>query len=140
MVSNNIRCVRFSSSEDVCNCILVAGNRRSLHAPVVGNPRLITLRCSQSDEWRVSGRDQSRVTDNGYRPASSIKDSRSKYAILESTKYLLTTYKGLQVSAWLLFKTSNSAIFQLYHGDYKLIFNEMTKPKTLYNWYMLLLR
>jgi hypothetical protein len=28
------------------------------------------------------------------------------------------------VSEWLLFNT-NSAIFQLYHGDNKLIFNEM---------------
>ena len=94
----------------------------------VSNPRLITLRCSQSDEWRVSGRDQSRIIDNCYRPASSIKDSRSKYAILENTEYLLTTW--LQMGEWLFFNT-NSAIFQLYRGENKLIFNEMTKPKTI---------
>jgi deoxycytidine triphosphate deaminase len=36
-----------------------------------------------------------------------------------------------QVSEWLLFNT-NSAIFQLYHGENKLIFDEMMTMYTLY--------
>jgi hypothetical protein len=35
------------------------------------------------------------------------------------------------VSEWLLFN-ANSAIFQLYHGENKLIFNEMTMRSALY--------
>jgi hypothetical protein len=35
------------------------------------------------------------------------------------------------VSEWLLFN-ANSAIFQLYHGENKLIFNEMMMRSTLY--------
>jgi hypothetical protein len=35
------------------------------------------------------------------------------------------------MSEWLLFNT-NSAIFQLYHGEDKLIFNEMKMRSTLY--------
>jgi len=36
-----------------------------------------------------------------------------------------------QLSQWLLFK-ANSTIFQLYHGENKLIFNEMMMRSTLY--------
>jgi hypothetical protein len=35
------------------------------------------------------------------------------------------------MSEWLLFNT-NSAIFQLYHGENKLIFNEIMKKSALY--------
>jgi hypothetical protein len=35
------------------------------------------------------------------------------------------------VSEWLLFN-ANSAIFQLYHGENKLIFNEMMTESALY--------
>ena len=35
------------------------------------------------------------------------------------------------VSEWLLFNT-NSAIFHLYHGENKLIFNEMMMESALY--------
>jgi len=38
-------------------------------------------------------------------------------------------YEYKIVSEWLLF---NSAIFQLYHGENKLIFNEMMMRSTLY--------
>jgi len=37
----------------------------------------------------------------------------------------------LSVSEYLLFN-ANSAIFQLYHGDNKLIFNEMMMKSALY--------
>ena len=36
-----------------------------------------------------------------------------------------------KVSEWLLFN-ANSAIFQLYHGENKLIFNEMMMRSALY--------
>jgi hypothetical protein len=36
-----------------------------------------------------------------------------------------------RVSVWVLL-SANSAIFQLYHGENKLIFNEMTMRSTLY--------
>ena len=39
--------------------------------------------------------------------------------------------KPIIVSEWLLFN-DNSAIFQLYHGENKLIFNEMMMRSTLY--------
>jgi hypothetical protein len=37
----------------------------------------------------------------------------------------------MYMSEWLLFNT-NSAIFQLYHGEIKLIFSEMMMRSTLY--------
>jgi hypothetical protein len=40
-------------------------------------------------------------------------------------------YTTLKNSEWLLFN-SNSAMFQLYHGENKLIFNEMIMRSTLY--------
>jgi hypothetical protein len=38
---------------------------------------------------------------------------------------------GSQLSQWLLFN-ANSAILQLYHGENKLIFNEMMMMSALY--------
>jgi hypothetical protein len=40
-------------------------------------------------------------------------------------------YEADTVSVWLLFN-ANSAFFQLYHGENKLIFNEMMMKSTLY--------
>ena len=40
-------------------------------------------------------------------------------------------YHNIWVSEWLLFNT-NSAIFQPYHGENKLIFNEMMMRSALY--------
>ena len=37
----------------------------------------------------------------------------------------------VEVSEWLLFN-ANSAIFQLYHGENKIIFNEMMMMSALY--------
>jgi hypothetical protein len=37
----------------------------------------------------------------------------------------------VEVSEWLLFN-ANSAIFQLYHGENKIIFNEMMMRSALY--------
>ena len=37
----------------------------------------------------------------------------------------------VEVSEWLLFN-ANSAIFQLYHGENKMIFNEMMMRSALY--------
>jgi hypothetical protein len=46
----------------------------------------------------------------------------------KSSIYFL--YKNIWVSEWLLFN-ANSAIFQLYHDETKLIFNEMMMMSTL---------
>jgi hypothetical protein len=43
-----------------------------------------------------------------------------------------TYYMSEWVSEWLLLFNANSAIFQLYHGENKLIFNEMMMRSALY--------
>ena len=52
------------------------------------------------------------------------------YATGEQTSLFLDLV-SLWVSEWLLFN-ANSVIFQLYHGENNLIFNEMMMMSTLY--------
>jgi hypothetical protein len=50
----------------------------------------------------------------------------------KSIKSLTLTFDLLiQMSEWLLYN-ANSAIFQLYHGENELIFNEMMMTSALY--------
>ena len=58
---------------------------------------------------------------------------QNKYNTLNSVKLWLTlVIKDMDVmSEWLLFD-ANSAIFQLYYGEYKLIYNEMNMRSALY--------
>jgi hypothetical protein len=64
--------------------------------------------------------------------STALLPSSSKitnYSIFIYLNKILVVFN--RVSEWLLFNT-NSAIFQLYHGENKLIFNEMMMRSTLY--------
>jgi hypothetical protein len=61
---------------------------------------------------------------------------RSENGSTEERNYLIIripgeNHRAVGVSEWLLFK-ANSAIFQLYHGDNKLIFKEMMMKSALF--------
>jgi hypothetical protein len=54
------------------------------------------------------------------------------YLVSGTCKYKFEMALGMEwLSEWLLFN-ANSAIFQLYHGDNKLIFNEMMMRSALF--------
>jgi len=53
------------------------------------------------------------------------------FVFLENILYQSSLLLIRGESEWLLFNT-NSSIFQLYHGEYKLIFNEMIMRSGLY--------
>ena len=46
-------------------------------------------------------------------------------------KYIIHEWVSEWVSDWLLFN-ANLTSFQLYHGEHKLVFNEMTMRSALY--------
>ena len=59
------------------------------------------------------------------------QDINTCYILLAPTlplsyqKVNVASWHSLQTSQWVIVVSSNSAIFQLYHGEIKLIFNEM---------------
>jgi hypothetical protein len=62
--------------------------------------------------------------------SNDVTESRDIYIICEIS-YQIHTHNHVIVSKWLLFN-ANSVIFQLYHGENKLIFNEMMMRPALY--------
>ena len=59
------------------------------------------------------------------------KKNQQKWYIDVNHLYIVYLYVLEWVSEWLLFN-ANSAIFQLYHGENKLIFNEMMMMSALF--------